>query len=92
MSESDFSASDPTVYFFFAFRHGNPSDQWTIDWVEPNGYVHKTNTVRHADAASHYCFEMKITGGPAEKAPGEWTVRLNRNGAEVAARKFTIKR
>ncbi len=91
-SESDFSTSDPTVYFFFVFRHGDPSDQWTVDWVEPNGYVHKTNTVEHAAAAGHYCFEMKIAGGPAQKAPGEWTVRLNRNGAEVAARKFTIKR
>jgi hypothetical protein len=90
MSESDFSTTDPTVYFFFAFRHANPSDQWTIDWVEPNGYVHKTNTVAHAEAAGHYCFEMKITGGPAAKAPGEWTVRLNRNGTEVAEKTFRI--
>jgi hypothetical protein len=92
MSESDFSASDPTVYFFFAFRHGDPSDQWTVDWVEPNGYVHKTNTVEHSAAAGHYCFEMKIAGGPAAKAPGEWTVRLTRNGTEVARKTFRISR
>lgn len=92
VSESDFSTSDPTAYFFFAFRHADPSDHWTVDWVEPNGYVHKTNTVEHAAAAGRYCFEMKIAGGPAQRAPGEWTVRLNRNGAEVAEKKFAIKR
>jgi hypothetical protein len=92
VSEAAFSATDPTVYFFFAFRHGDPSDQWTVDWVEPNGYVHKTNTVAHAAAAGRYCFEMKIAGGPAQRAPGEWTVRLNRNGAEVAQKTFRISR
>ena len=90
VSESDFSTTDPAVYFFFAFRHGDPSDQWTVDWVEPNGYVQKRNMVAQAEAAGHYCFEMKIAGGPASRAPGEWTVRLNRNGAEVAAKKFRI--
>jgi hypothetical protein len=91
-SDSEFSTSDPSVYFFFAFRHGNPSDQWTVDWIEPNRRVHKTITVEHAAAAGHYCFEMKIAGGPAAKVPGEWMVRLNRNGSDVAERKFTITR
>jgi len=91
-NDSEFSTSDPTVYFFFAIRHGNLSDQWTVDWVEPNGYVHKTNTVEHTAVAGHYCFEMKIAGGPAARAPGSWTVRLNRNGSEVAEKKFTIRR
>lgn len=92
MSESDFSTSDPNVWFFFAFRHGDPSDQWTVDWVEPNGYVHKTNRVEHAVAAGHDCFDIKIAGSPAGKAPGEWTVRLNRNGTEVARKTFRISR
>ena len=89
-SDSDFSTTDPTVYFFFAFRHGDPSDHWSVDWIEPNGYVHKTNTVEHSAAAGRYCFEMKIASGPASRAPGEWTVRLNRNGAEVARKTFRI--
>jgi hypothetical protein len=91
-SDLEFSSSDPTVYFFFAFRHGDPSDQWTVDWVEPNGRVHKTNTLQRSAAAGHYCFEMKIAGGPAAKAPGEWAVRLSRNGTQIAVKKFTISR
>ncbi len=35
---------------------------------------------------------MKIAGTPAQDALGEWTVRLNRNGTEVAERKFRVKR
>jgi hypothetical protein len=91
-SQSQFSTTDPAAWFFFAFRHGEPTDQWTVDWIEPNGYVHKTNAIPHPDAAGRYCFEMKIAGTPAQNAPGTWTVRLNRNGNEAAERKFTISR
>jgi hypothetical protein len=91
-SESKFGANDPGAWFFFSFRHGDPGDQWSVDWIEPNGYVHKTNAVPHAGNGGRYCFEMKIAGTPAQNAPGEWTVRLNRNGTEVAERKFTISK
>ena len=91
-SETQFSVSDPGAWFFFAYHHGDLSDRWTVDWVEPNGYVHKTDTVAHTETGARYCFEMKIAGTPAQKAPGEWTVRLNRNGNEVAERKFTMSR
>lgn len=89
-SQSEFAATDPAAWFFFAFRHGNAGDQWSVDWIEPNGYVHKSNAIQHAEANGRYCFEMKIAGTPAQNAPGQWTVRLNRNGNEVTARKFTI--
>jgi hypothetical protein len=89
-SQSQFSTTDPAAWFFFAFRHGEPADQWTVDWIEPNGYVHKTNAIPHAEAAGRYCFEMKIAGTPAQNAPGTWTVRLNRNGTEAAQRTFRI--
>jgi hypothetical protein len=91
-SDSAFAVTDPAVWFFFAFRHGSPDDQWTVDWVEPNGYVHKTNTVGRNAAAGRYCFEMKIAGTPAQNAPGQWTVRLNRNSVEVAERSFRLTR
>jgi hypothetical protein len=91
-SVTEYSASDPGVWFFFAYRHGDPSDMWTVDWVEPNGYVHKTNTVAHVETGARYCFEMKIAGTPAQNAPGQWKVRLNRNGAEVAEKQFSLSR
>ncbi len=91
-SHSEFSTTAPAAWFFFAFRHGDPDDQWSVDWIEPNGYVHKTNAVPHAGEGGRYCFEMKIAGTPAQNAPGEWTVRLNRNGTEVAEKKFTISK
>ncbi len=91
-SQSQFSTTDAGAWFFFAFKRGEPADQWTVDWIEPNGYVHKTNAIPHPEAAGRYCFEMKIAGTPAQNAPGTWTVRLNRNGSEVADRKFTISR
>lgn len=89
---SDFTSRDPGAWFFFAYRGGSASDQWTVDWVEPNGYVHKTNTVANVAPAGRYCFPMKIAGTPAQNAPGEWTVRLNRNGGEIAQRTFRISR
>ena len=88
----DFSPRDPAAWFFFAYKGGSAADQWTIDWVEPNGYVHKTNTVVNTVASGRYCFPMKIAGSPAQNAPGEWTVRLNRNGTQVAQRSFRIGR
>ena len=88
--ESNFSTADPAVWFFFAYKGGKPSDQWSVDWIAPSGYVQKTDMVAQAEAAGHYCFEMNIAGAPAEKGPGEWTVRLNRNGAEVARQSFSI--
>jgi hypothetical protein len=91
-SQSQFAANDPSVWFFFAFRRGDAGDQWSVDWIEPNGYVHKTNALPHPGSNGRYCFEMKIAGTPAQDAPGEWTVRLNRNGTEVAERKFAVKR
>ncbi len=91
-SQAQFSATDPAAWFFFSIRRGNPTDQWSVDWIEPNGYVHKTNAIQHAEAGGHYCFEMKIAGTPAQNAPGLWTVRLNRNGTEAAERSFTISR
>jgi hypothetical protein len=92
LSQSQYSTTDPGAWFFFAFRRGESTDQWSVDWVEPNDYLHKTNAVQHVEAAGHYCFEMKIAGTPAQNAPGRWTVRLNRNGTEVAQRSFTISR
>lgn len=89
-SQTQFSISDPGVWFFFAIRRGEPTDQWTVDWIEPNGNVYKTNEVAHPQAAAHYCFGMKTAAIEAQNAPGQWTVRLNRNGSDVAERKFTI--
>lgn len=89
---SEFTSRDPGAWFFFGYRGGSAADQWTIDWVEPNGYVHKTNTVANVAPAGRYCFPMRIAGTPAQNAPGEWTVRLNRNGAQVAQRTFRISR
>jgi TIR domain-containing protein len=89
---SDFRSSDAGTWFFFAYRGGTAADQWTIDWVEPNGYVHKTNTVANVAPSGRYCFPMRIAGTPAQNAPGEWTVRLNRNGTQIAQRTFRIAR
>lgn len=89
---SDFTSRDPGVWFFFAYRGGTAADQWTIDWVEPNGYVHKTNNVANVVPSGRYCFPMRIAGTPAQNAPGEWTVRLNRNGTQIAQRTFRINR
>lgn len=91
-SESVYSATDPAVWFFFAFKRADPTDQWAVRWIEPNGYVHKTDAVQHPSAAGRYCFEMKIAGTPAQNAPGEWAVRLSRNGSDLAERKFAIRR
>jgi hypothetical protein len=91
-NESTYSTTDAAVWFFFAFRRSDVTDQWTVTWIEPNGTVRKTSTVAHASAAGHYCFEMKIAGSPAQNTPGEWSVRLSRNGSDVAERKFTIGR
>lgn len=91
-SDSKFLATDPAVWFFFTFRRANPEDRWSVDWVEPNGAVHKTNTVARSAPAGRYCFEMKISGGPAQRTPGIWSVRLNRNGSVVAEKKFAISR
>lgn len=91
-SESDFTIQDPAAWFFFAYRRGEATDQWTVEWVEPNGYVHKTDTVANPEAGGRYCFQMKIAGSPAQKAPGEWVVRLNRNGVQVAEQRFRISR
>lgn len=92
-SDSDFTTNDPEAVFFFAYQRGEVNDQWTVDWMGPKGRVYKTDTVAHPIAGSgNFCFAMKIAGTQAQNVPGEWSVRLNRNGAEVAKRMFRISK
>ena len=59
----------------------------------PKGRVYKTDTVAHPVAGSgRFCFAMKIAGTQVTNVPGEWSVRLNRNGVEMATRKIQISR
>ena len=47
---------------------------------------------RTPEKAADIVLKWNIAGTPAQNAPGEWTVRLNRNGTEVAEKKFTISK
>lgn len=92
-SDSDFTITDPEAVFFFAYQRGEANDQWTVDWMGPKGRIYKTDTVAHPVAGSgNFCFALKIAGTQVQNVPGEWSVRLNRNGAEVARRMFRISK
>ena len=92
-SDAAFTVNDSQAWFFFAYRGGEATDQWTLDWLGPKGRVYKTDTVAHPVAGvGRFCFAMKIAGTQAQNVPGEWSVRVNRNGAEMAKREFQISR
>ncbi len=92
-SETSFSTNDTSVWFVFAYRNGSAEDRWTIDWVAPNDEIANTQVVKHpASGAATYCYFMRISGYQPSQMPGNWGVRLMRNGVELAQRPFRISR
>ena len=92
-TQTEFSVSDPAVELVFAYKNGSADDEWTIDWVRPNGETYKTQTLANPRAGSaRYCYYIDISGFPPAQAPGNWGVRLNQNGQEMARLPFRIGR
>ncbi len=90
-SESSFSVDDAAVWYVFAYRGGSADDDWTIDWVRPNGETAATQHIeRPIPGRAIYCYYMQIAG--YSRGEGEWGVRLNRNGTQINERAFRISR
>jgi hypothetical protein len=92
-TQTDFSVSDPAVELVFGFRNGNLSDDWTVNWIGPNGQTYDAQSVKNTDAGhGRYCYFIYISGHKPAEMPGEWAVSLNRDGQEMARLPFRITR
>ena len=90
--KSSFLSTDPSVYVWLSFNGIGIGDVLTYNWIHPSGTVdanHPTwtsNTSGSGCAASPFA----IAGQQPVREPGNWQVRVSRNGTQLFALPFTI--
>lgn len=92
-TQTDFSVEDAAVELDFGFRNASPTDDWTIDWISPDGRTYDSQDVENTDTGhGMYCYYIYVAGHRPAEMPGAWAVSLNRNGEEMARLPFRITR
>jgi hypothetical protein len=90
--QTSFSAADGQAWFLAAYTGGFKGDQFSVQWLEPNGSVYASNNYTQANTGGTYCinYPMTIAGQAPASLTGTWNVKLVENNIRVTEVQFTI--
>jgi len=91
-AKSTFLTSDPAAWVYFAFSGAQVGDLLTVNWLHPSGQVDAYQPSLVLSSSGNGCAvaPLIIARGDAAQDPGNWQVKVFRNGAFAFALPFTI--
>jgi hypothetical protein len=91
-AQSSFQTTDSRVWVFFAFSGAQSGDMIASNWVHPSGQVDAYQPSFTLNQAGGGCaaLPLAIVGADAAQDPGNWQVKVFRNGTLEFALPFTI--
>jgi uncharacterized protein (TIGR03437 family) len=91
-AQSSFLTTDSRVWVYFAFSGAQSGDMIASNWVHPSGQVDAYQPSFTLSQAGGGCaaLPLAIVGADAAQDPGNWQVKVFRNGTLEFALPFTI--
>ena len=91
-AKTSFASTDNKVWFVVTYTGGNAGDNFSVEWLEPNGRLYATNNFTQAKIGGSYCYDffIGVAGFPPAGIAGTWSVQLLWNSTVISTAHFTI--
>jgi uncharacterized protein (TIGR03437 family) len=91
-AKSSFLTTDPVVWVYFAFSGAQDGDVLVANWLHPSGQLDADQPSLTLNYSGSGCAAapLNISGTEVAQDPGNWQMKLFRNGAFQFALPFTI--
>jgi uncharacterized protein (TIGR03437 family) len=92
VSKTAFLTSDPLVWVWFTYDGVQIGDVFSYNWVHPSGVVDPDQPTSTVNFSGSGCSarSFSIAGRQPAAEPGNWQVKVSRNGAVLFTLPFTV--
>jgi uncharacterized protein (TIGR03437 family) len=91
-TQSSFQSTAPIVWLYFTYTGAHAGDVLTANWVHPSGQLDPSQPSLTVSSSGGGCAAapLVVAGSEAAQDPGNWQVKLFRNGSLQFTLPFTI--
>jgi uncharacterized protein (TIGR03437 family) len=92
-AKSSFQTTDPMVWAYFTYSGAQNGDLLTANWLQPSGQLaaYQPSLTLNRGGSGCAAAPLPIMGAQGAQDPGNWQVKILRNGTFEVALPFTIQ-